>query len=222
MKAINVTDLDSKKVKRVFVLNKTQSHEKGIIVMAFPKPNGQGTDTALIPNTFIPVELTAQVSKTQIIASNDFRRALASGRMQLIHEDDATVMLKSESAQRELRKIAKDQEAFSNNVMDLNEVYSNIEVNTTGAQSMMNELKENGQETTVATNGEKVKKSAKIAVQQLIEDLKENKDEDSAISTMMNIENLDRTDYKYIYKNAGKFLELKKEAEKYYNMLKKK
>lgn len=194
MKAISILQLEESSVKSVFVLNRTTGHEKGNIIISVAKKSGQGTDTVLIPDTFIPINLTEQVSKQQLIDSSDFRSALMSRRLQLVSSDDAEKALETSVARKELDKIYKDREVFRNNVMDLDNVSVEHEDNTQGMRDMM----------LSSADGAEVESNFRPAILQLVADLEESNDQDAAISTLRNIEKVTTKEYRYVYKNVNK------------------
>ena len=197
MKPFSIVDLEKSKSSSVFVLNKTSGHEKGNVIISVSKKSGQGIDVVLIPSTFIPVNLTEQVSKTQLLDSSDFRSALSSRRLVLIDSDEAFKMLDTKVAQKELDKLYKDKEMFRNNVADLNTIHNEIEDTTGGMREMLSNL-DGG-----TVDGDEVLKVRPVILQ-LLADLEDLGDEDSALSTLRNVENVTRSEYRYVYKNIPK------------------
>lgn len=195
LKKLSIASLQTLNDPHVFVINKTTGHEKGQVLITVSKINGQGNDTVIVPNTFIPVPLSEQVSKTQLLASSDFRSAVNRGSLQIVDTDGAEKILETRAAQRELARIRKQQESFRQNVVDLDEVYADIEDTTKGMRDMIGEL-EGGEKT--------LEDYVQAPVLQLVVDLEESGDEDSAISTLRNIEKVSTKDLRYIYKNVNK------------------
>lgn len=105
MAQLRISDLEKSNTGPVWVTNTTKGAERSIIVLAVPKANGPGVDSVKVPVTFLPVDLTGQVPKRQLLASSDFRRAVTSGYLKLVEADEAEKTLEQPGAQNELRRI---------------------------------------------------------------------------------------------------------------------
>ena len=106
---MNITDLASNNaIHNVWVMNTTKGPTKGNVVFNVPKANGDGVDTIVVPQTFIPIELTELTSKQQLVDSNDFRRALYTGLLSLIPQANAVALLKKTGAKEERERIRRE------------------------------------------------------------------------------------------------------------------
>lgn len=93
---------------RVFVLNRSTNDEPGRIVLSIPKLNGNGSDLARIPHTFIAIDLTEQVPKSQLMQSSDFRKAVNSGLIDLVTEEYAELLLGTPEGREEVRRLQNE------------------------------------------------------------------------------------------------------------------
>jgi hypothetical protein len=190
IRTLSVTEIEKNGIDTIYVLNNTKGAEKGNVLFEVPKLSGAGTDAVLVHSTYIPVCLTDQVSKEQIVKSSEFRKAINSRRLTIIHSDDAIALLDTKTAKKELERIFKDSETFRNTVMSLDD--SSVTTNEEMSKGMSDLV--NG-----ANDTDKINPS----ILQLVVDLEESKDEDSAINTLRNIDDLKRRDYRYVYKNVS-------------------
>lgn len=202
--------LESSKENTVYVKNKTTGSEKGQIIFSVPRKNGDGVVAVWVPNTWIPFPLSEQCSKSQLLDSSDFRKAINSRRLEIMDSKEAEEILSTKAAQKELDKIFKEQENFRNNVMDLDQIATEVEDTTGGMTDAFNEIK-----------GEKsLEELVKPSILQLTVDLEETGDEDSAISTLRNIEDLNTKDFRYVYKTCKKYKEISAYARTQHDRLK--
>ena len=63
--------------------------------------NGVGSDPLRIPKTFIPIDLTLQVPRTQIMESADFRRTVGGGLVKIVTPEYAELILNTEEGRAE-------------------------------------------------------------------------------------------------------------------------
>lgn len=91
----------------VYVINRTSGEKRGDVFLTVARKHGIGNDSVHIPLTWIPVDLTAVVNRRQLIEDNNFRQAITSGMLQLIHPDDAVKLYETDAAARaEFSRIA--------------------------------------------------------------------------------------------------------------------
>ena len=79
----------------------------GELTIPVPKPNGAGYNHLFIPMTWLPVELTSQIPRDQLLQSVELRQALNDGLIGLISEKSAN-SLNSESGAKQERKRLND------------------------------------------------------------------------------------------------------------------
>lgn len=104
MKHLNIHDLESKSVRHIWVVNKTAGENRSQIIFVIPTGQRQ-QELVQIPNTWIPVDLTEQVTKRQLMESTDFRRSLRNGLLDLISDEDAEEILATEDARAEMKRL---------------------------------------------------------------------------------------------------------------------
>jgi hypothetical protein len=88
--------------ERIFVMN--TSVPKGDVCSFFQKPDGSHGNIVVL-KTWIPQEITAQVSHETLRASDDFRRNLNKRMIELMWPDEAIKMLDDEDAQEEAERL---------------------------------------------------------------------------------------------------------------------
>lgn len=105
-KTLHFSDIEDEKVKRIWVLNSTRDkNADGPVIFTVSNETGQGVSTVEIPLTWIPLDLTNQVSKSQLMSSSYFKRAVNRGLLRLIDEDSASQILNQPGADEEIEKI---------------------------------------------------------------------------------------------------------------------
>lgn len=83
--------------------------QAGDILLGIPKINGSKIDGLRIPQTWLPVELTLQIARNQLLAASEFRQAIQSNLLILIGKDDAQRMNTQAGAKQERERIAAQQ-----------------------------------------------------------------------------------------------------------------
>lgn len=71
----------------VFCLNDTPANRRSQVIFTVAKTNGIGLDSIYIPAMTYPVELTAQVTKKQLLESSEFRKAVSMRYIRLISRE---------------------------------------------------------------------------------------------------------------------------------------
>jgi hypothetical protein len=92
----------------VYVINNLKGSYKGMVVVPIARRNGNGHDVLRIPPTFIPVDLTLQVSKDQLLDSSEFRRTVGKKLVVLVNPEYARRLLATEEAKRELQQVSEN------------------------------------------------------------------------------------------------------------------
>ncbi len=104
-KEITVRELEMMDDNSVYVINIAPRAARGEILFSVPRPNGVGEDMVKIPKTWIPVDLTDQVEKKNLLASSRFRTNLNKKLLMLVHPDYARRVLETDRALVEKERI---------------------------------------------------------------------------------------------------------------------
>jgi len=120
MRPSEVTRLDFHELEKasigpVWVFNNTKGTKRSDIMFSSARPNGTGTDTVKIPVTFLPIDLTTQVPREQLMTGAEFRRAVSGGLLKVVSDTDARGYMRSldrESISEEKRRL-RDLDATS-------------------------------------------------------------------------------------------------------------
>lgn len=199
------------KTNTVFVLNNTKAERRGQVIFGVPKATGVGLDTVVIPATFIPVELTEQVSKRQLMTSAEFRNAVSRGMLILVKSEWAIAYLESEEAQHEMERLQNQQE-FHRTVMTATRT-DDIKISNAAELEQMASASTEG---TVDANG--VINNINPAVIHVVELLKESKDQRGTIASLRAMGELERFDYRYVMENCpNEYQDVINWARKEYN-----
>ena len=93
----------------VYVLNTaadTPVGSSGELFIGIPKLSGTRVDNLSIPQTWLPVAVTDQIPKQQLLASSEFRNAVNSGLITLITQEYADAILVQDGADEEKERLA--------------------------------------------------------------------------------------------------------------------
>ena len=107
-KYLDISQLESTDKGQVYVLNS----EKAQILISVPKINGNGSDLVKIPNTFIPLDLTTQVMKRQLMDSSEFRKTISKGLVKVVNPEYAAILLDTPEAKAEVTRINNELQAI--------------------------------------------------------------------------------------------------------------
>lgn len=103
LKSLTQRDLETSDDTRLFVLNNTEP--RGEILISVPKDKGRD-QLIVVPPTWIPMDLTMQCRRDDILSSPDFRRGLARQFLIAVDPDSAERMLEeNETARVEFNRI---------------------------------------------------------------------------------------------------------------------
>jgi len=92
----------------VYVINNLKGAFKGMVIIPIARRSGNGQDVVRIPPTFIPVDLTMQVSKSQLMDSTEFRRTVGKKLVILVNPEYARRLLATADAQEEARQVSEN------------------------------------------------------------------------------------------------------------------
>jgi hypothetical protein len=91
----------------VWVLNSSRGTRRGDVVLTVARNSGLGSDTVVVPATWIPLDLTMMVSRSQLLRDNQFRQSILNGLLTLVNEDDATSLFdEHEDALKERQRLS--------------------------------------------------------------------------------------------------------------------
>ena len=86
-KFIDIDDIEQTEIGPIYVINTTPAGNRSQVTFTVAKSSGNGLDTVMVPAIKLPIDLTAQVTKRQLIASSEFRRAISMGFIQPITKE---------------------------------------------------------------------------------------------------------------------------------------
>jgi hypothetical protein len=108
-KGMTIADLEESGEKgSVWVLNTMTGDMQGQLLINVPKKHGNGQDLVRVPKTFIPMDLTDQVSKGQLVESSEFRKTITGGLLKLITPEYAELVLSSDEGREERRRVVNE------------------------------------------------------------------------------------------------------------------
>lgn len=107
-KFTNLAEMEKEDKGSVFVLNVATGELNGQILINVPKKHGNGSDLVKIPRTFIPMDLTNQVTRSQLMESSEFRKTVTGGLLKLVTPEYAEMLLSSEDGREEKRRIENE------------------------------------------------------------------------------------------------------------------
>jgi hypothetical protein len=105
---ISYFDKNPKSTKPIWGVNTASESDLGVvgeILLAIPGPNGGTPDRLLIPQTWLPQELTRVIGRKRLLNSVEFRSAVDKKLIGLISEEDAQRLLRQDGAVEEQEKI---------------------------------------------------------------------------------------------------------------------
>lgn len=112
-KALNFRDLEEKKTGAIWVLNTSKGEGRSEVMFTVAKVNGRDHDTVVIPITWLPIDLTQQVTRKQLMESSDFRKGIVQGNLTLVADETAQTLHNSEGATEEAKRLQVKMSDFS-------------------------------------------------------------------------------------------------------------
>lgn len=107
-KVTSIRELEQSAIGGVHCINITPADQRQQLVFTVGQINGDGLDNVFIPATGYPIDLTAQVTKQQLMMSSAFRRAIAQGLIQLITQEYYDELMGEEGALEEVTKAMRE------------------------------------------------------------------------------------------------------------------
>lgn len=108
--SLTLSELEKSDGASIWVINMTGSKNlkdefpRGIINIAVN--DGVGNITAArVPITWVPIDMTTQVTKSALIANPQFRRLASAGALKVISEDDANLIINTPEGRKETTRI---------------------------------------------------------------------------------------------------------------------
>lgn len=195
-KYTTLSELEASEKGPVYVMNNLKGEFKGMIIVPVARRQGNGHDVVRIPPTFIPVDLTQQVGKTQLMESTEFRQTVGKNLIRLVTTEYAEKILAQEDAQVEAQTVL-------NNMSRARTMVESTLLNEgkkTGAAAMVNDIEdENPIDSAGKINKEKIPVSSrvKLAVEQM---LKAELSQPEIIAKLKNMAPLRRVDIRHCLK----------------------
>lgn len=194
MKTLSIQEVESSNTTVVWGMNNTKAEHRGSIIFNVPSSNGStGIDSVVLPQTFLPMNLTEQVTKRQLLESSQFRRAIASGMLSIIEDEEARQMHQLPGADLEREKLKRE---MINGVTGIGDDALGVNV---------------GLESTSSSNGNRID-NVLPAVVTLTLDLEE-KDPVEVVNSLRNLRmDMSKEDYEYVLNKArdGKIEQVEK------------
>jgi hypothetical protein len=107
-KTIPLSQLDRETIGEIWVINTAaqSAYEiRGNIVIGIPNVRGGEPEVLTIPQTWLPVQVTAEIPRIRILESTQFRKAVAKGLISCVSEQTAERMLRQEGSREEQRRL---------------------------------------------------------------------------------------------------------------------
>jgi hypothetical protein len=145
---IEELEADEKQSAPIWALNssaESRIRTAGEVHIGIPKTNGTKVDSLYLERTWLPVNLTEQIPREQLLKSSEFRNAIRAKLIKLITPEYAQLLNDQEGAQEERDRI----EAHKQEVYDATAARSIQDTSTEVVA--MSELLE--QDTVVASDG---------------------------------------------------------------------
>lgn len=175
----------------VWCLNSTTSADRAQITFSVGKLSGDGADAVYVPVTFVPIQLTAQVTKKQLLNSGNFRRAVSIGSIRLITPEYANTMLQGAGVQAELNRLKAES---ANSDFAQVATASGIHVDTQGGNMSVS---------ATATDDIEQANQLNPAIQVVLAQLEDSEiSEVEALNRFRGLGELQLFEYKYISKNT--------------------
>lgn len=108
-KQLSLSDLERQvSTDPIFVLNTSANSDvaqAGEVLIGIPKIGGGKIDPLFIPQTWLPVEVTKQIPRAQLLASSEFRHAVSNNLITPIDEASASKITRQDGAKEERKRL---------------------------------------------------------------------------------------------------------------------
>ena len=180
--------LNQKPHEDIWVMNSTKGDRRGNVFFTVPNNTGTREDQVTVFATFVPTNLTAQVTRRQLLDSSSFRRSVTVGMLQLVTSEEAEQLLQQPGAQEEYDRVAK------------------MTIGSATAEAQYGVGHEKGDEAVAASS------AVSVPVAQFIA-LLDTTDDPAALVTLRNMGQLNIDEYRAVlsrakelhYENVGKY-----------------
>lgn len=112
IKQLSVADLEMQgPTEQIWALNSSAESvigSAGEVLLYIPRINGGQSDALFIPQTWLPVNLTSEISRTQLLASSEIRQAVNKNLITLISSDTAKRLMQQEGAKEERARLTAE------------------------------------------------------------------------------------------------------------------
>jgi hypothetical protein len=109
MQYLSIAEAEERDEKSLWVLNTSGDVEMlpqaGEINLSVPKLNGSSSDSLFIPLTWLPVDLTDQIPRDQLLSASEFRKAVQRRIISIISSEDAASLLSRDGAEEERHRL---------------------------------------------------------------------------------------------------------------------
>lgn len=106
MKQLTMRDVIAQdKHEDIWVLNSTKGNRRGNVFFTVANATGTREDQVNVPSTFIPINLTNQVTREQLLGSSSFRKAVNHELLKVVDAKDAEAFMKEPDAAREWNSV---------------------------------------------------------------------------------------------------------------------
>lgn len=193
VETLSLRDLEDQTDSSLFVLNNTQP--RGQIVFNVSTMKGRDR-SVIIPDTWVPFDLSTQARKSEIVDSPDFRRAVSQRFLLIVSTASADEFFaKNELAQEELKRIFNF--AGGNNAVASNQMESST------VQSRMEQVRSEagGVQATHSENGDQISGAIIQIVARSNSDDDGKMDVKEALSLLVG-RNMNRSEKEYVIKNS--------------------
>lgn len=112
MKKLDISYFDkrTKSMAPIWGINTAAESEleiQGEILIAVPNQNGGQPDRVLVPQTWLPQNLTKVITRKRLLNCTEFRNAVDRGLISLVTEEDAQRLLRQSGAREEQAKLSE-------------------------------------------------------------------------------------------------------------------
>jgi len=96
--------------KAIWALNgsaNSAARQAGEVHIGIPKRNGTKVDDLFLPMTWLPIRITDQIPRAQLLESSEFRNAVNNGLLTLISDEKARAIMSEDGAADERERLSE-------------------------------------------------------------------------------------------------------------------